>query len=348
MKTLRRLFVGLLVLVVLLAAAGVAAWFWAKGELERPRAFAAPVEIEVTPGASARTVLERLEREGAIGSALMARLYLGRILGDPPIHAGEYRFVPPMSTLEVLDRLVRGEVVTHPVTLVEGLTLAETAAALAGAGFGDVQRFLAEFADPRRIADFDSAATDLEGYLFPDTYRFPRGTGEAAIADAMVANFRSRWRDEVAPLLATARASRPPRDLVILASLVEKEARLDAERPLIAAVYANRLARGIGLYADPTVIHGLKLEGRWDGNLRRRHLEEDSPWNTYRRAGLPPGPICSPGAASLAAAAAPADAPFLYFVSRNDGSHVFSETLAEHNRNVEVWQRRFFRERRPR
>lgn len=348
MRTLRRFFVGLLVLVVLVAAAGAAAWFWAERELDRPRAFAAPVELEVAPGSSARAVLERLEREGAIGSALVARLYLGRVLGDPPVHAGEYRFEPPMSTRQVLERLVRGEVVTHPVTVVEGLTLDETAEALAAAGFGDRERFRAEFSDPRRIADFDPAARDLEGYLFPDTYRFPRGTGEAAIADALVANFRARWQRDVAPLIAAATSSRPPRDLVVLASLVEKEARLPAERPLIAAVYANRLARGIGLYADPTIIHGLKLEGRWDGNLRRHHLEEDSPWNTYRRPGLPPGPICSPGAASLAAAAAPADAPYLYFVSRNDGSHVFSETLAEHNRNVEIWQRRFFRERRSR
>ncbi|GMU64323.1 MAG: hypothetical protein AMXMBFR36_05970 [Acidobacteriota bacterium] len=348
MKALRRILVASIVLLALIAAAGAAAWFWAERELERPRAFAAPVELEVAPGSSARAVLERLERDGAIGSALLARLYLGRVLGDPPIHAGEYRFEPPMSTRQVLERLVRGDVVTHPVTVVEGLTLAETAEALAGAGFGRLERFLAEFSDPRRIADFDPAAGDLEGYLFPDTYRFPRGASEAAIADALVANFRARWQHEVAPTLAAATSTRPPRDLVILASLVEKEARLPAERPLIAAVYANRLARGIGLYADPTIIHGLKLEGRWDGNLRRSHLEEDSPWNTYRRAGLPPGPICSPGAASLAAAAAPADTPYLYFVSRNDGSHVFAETLAEHNRNVEIWQRRFFRERRSR
>jgi UPF0755 protein len=347
-RTLRRLLVGLLVLILLTAAAGTAAWFWAEGELERPRAFAAPVDLEVAPGSSARAVLERLERDGVIGSALLARLYLGRVLGDPPVHAGEYRFEPPLSTRRVLEQLVRGEVVTHPVTVVEGLTVAETAEALAAAGFGDRGRLLAEFSDPRRIADFDPAADDLEGYLFPDTYRFPRGTSEAAIADALVANFRARWQRDVAPLLAGTTSSRSPRELVILASLVEKEARLDAERPLIAAVYANRLARGIGLYADPTIIHGLKLEGRWDGNLRRRHLEEDSPWNTYRRAGLPPGPICSPGAGSLAAAAAPADAPYLYFVSRNDGSHVFSETLAEHNRNVEIWQRRFFRQRRSR
>jgi UPF0755 protein len=168
---------------------------------------------------------------------------------------------------------------------------------------------------------------------------------EKAVADALVANFRTRFERDVRPLLA-ADDARTPREIVVLASLVEKEARLDAERPLVAAVYANRLRRGMGLYADPTIIYGLKLAGRWDGDLRRRDLEWDSPWNSYRRAGLPPGPIASPGAASLAAAARPANAPYLYFVSRNDGSHVFSTTLAEHNRNVEIWQRRYFRERR--
>jgi len=130
---------------------------------------------------------------------------------------------------------------------------------------------------------------------------------------------------------------------VILASLVEKEARLDSERPLIAAVYANRLRRGIGLYADPTIIHALKLLGRWNGNLTKNDLRMDSPWNTYRVSGLPPGPICSAGLASLEAAAQPARVSFLYFVSRNDGSHVFADTLAEHNRNVERWQKRPWR-----
>ena len=163
-------------------------------------------------------------------------------------------------------------------------------------------------------------------------------------ARALVEEFRRRFEREVRPLLAPG-DGRGVRELVILASLVEKEARLDAERPLVAAVYANRLRRGMGLYADPTLIYGLKLAGRWDGDLRRRDLEADSPWNTYRVPGLPPGPICSPGAASLRAAARPADSPFLYFVSRNDGSHVFATTLTEHNRNVEIWQKRFFRER---
>ncbi len=328
-----------------LAAAAAAGLAWARAELHAPVRFPAAVELEVAPGESARAVLERLERAGVIRSALLARLYLGHVLEDPPIHAGEYRFEPPLATVEVLDRLIRGEIVTHPVTIVEGLTYLETAAALAHAGFGDRERLLAQFSDPARVRDLDPDAATLEGYLFPDTYRFPRGVSEAAIADALVANFRARYRREVAPLL-DGEPTPNVRELVILASLVEKEARLDSERPLVAAVYANRLRRGMGLYADPTLIYGLKLEGRWDGDLRRRDLESDSPWNTYRIPGLPPGPICSPGAASLRAAARPADTPFLYFVSRNDGTHAFAKTLAEHNRNVEIWQRRYFRERR--
>ncbi len=195
--------------------------------------------------------------------------------------------------------------------------------------------------DPARIADLDPDAPDLEGYLFPDTYRFARGTGEAAIVDELVATFRRRYRDRLAGELAPGELRR----LVTLASIVEKEARLDDERPLIAGVFANRLRRGMPLQADPTVIYALILLDRWDGNLRRPDLRIDSPYNTYRYPGLPPGPICSPGLASLEAAAAPADTPYLYFVSRNDGSHVFAATLAEHNRNVERWQRQYWRER---
>jgi UPF0755 protein len=345
----KRALAALALLVLVGAAALAGAVAWARRELATPHAFAAPEggrEFEVGPGESARAIVARLERDGLIRSALLARLYLSRIAGDPPLQAGLYRFAPPLSSLEILRVLRAGEVATFPVTVVEGLTYQETAAALAAAGFGERARLLAEFERPARIAGWDGEAANLEGYLFPDTYRFPRGVSEAAIADALVANFRARFAGEIRPLLAAGAADPSPRALVILASLVEKEAKLDAERPLVAAVYANRLARGIGLFADPTLIYGLKLEGRWDGNLRRRDLEADSPWNTYRVRGLPPGPICSPGAASLAAAARPAAAPYLYFVSRNDGSHVFSETLAEHERQVDRWQRRYWRERR--
>lgn len=344
---MKRLLLVLLLSIVAVAAALAGARVWAERELAALHDFGPPGahrDFEVTPGESSRRVLERLQREGLIRSALVARVHLSRVLGDPPLRAGYYRFTSPISASDLIAMLRAGEVATFPVTVVEGLTYTETAAALAAAGFGARERFVAEFETGNRIAALDPAATNLEGYLFPDTYRFPRGASEAAIADALVANFRVRFEREVVPLLPT--PGRPPRELVILASLVEKEARLEAERPLIAAVYANRLARGIGLYADPTLIYGLKLAGRWDGDLRRRDLEADSPWNTYRVRGLPPGPICSPGVASLAAAARPANSPYLYFVSRNDGSHVFSETLAEHNRNVDRWQRQYFRERR--
>jgi UPF0755 protein len=343
-KRFVRIFAALALLVL---AVGAALLLWGRDRLGRAHAFGAPGAeryFVVAPGESNRAILDRLEAEGLIESALLARAHLTRELGDPPLLAGEYRFVSPVSAREVLRKLRAGEVATHPLTVVEGLTYLETAAALSEAGWGERAAFVAEFSKPARIAELDPAASSLEGYLFPDTYRFPRGAPPSAIADALVDGFRRRWERQVRPALRPDDA-RPLRELVILASLVEKEAKRAEERPLVAAVYANRLRQGIGLYADPTLIYGLKLEGRWDGDLRRRDLAADSPWNSYRRAGLPPGPIASPGLASLLAAARPAEVDFLYFVSRNDGSHVFSKTLAEHNRNVEVWQRQYFRQR---
>ncbi len=345
----RRLLAAVLLVVALAAAlaAGIV-WHVARSALDSPRDFASvgdSVLFVVSSGETSRQILERLESQGIVASALAARAYLSRLLDDPPLLAGEYRIVSPISTIELLRMLRAGEVVTYPVTIVEGLTYFETADHLAAHGFGDRTALLGELADPGRIAELDPAASNLEGYLFPDTYRFPRGTSAKRVGDTLVASFRSRFESAVRPAFAP-EERRSLRELVILASLVEKEAKVDAERPLIAAVYANRLRRGIGLYADPTIIYGLKLAGRWDGDLRRRDLEADSPWNSYRQPGLPPGPICSPGLASLLAAVRPARVDYLYFVSKNDGTHLFSASLAEHNRNVEVWQRRFFRERR--
>ena len=338
-----------LLVLVALAAGGALAW-WGWSTLHRPyRGFAGEETIVVIePGTGAGAILERLEDEGVIADARLARAWLVYRLGDPPLGAGEYRFAEPATTPEVLDRLIRHDVFTHPVTLVEGLTLEETAGALAAAGFGERGALLAAMRDPAPVADLDPGAADLEGYLFPDTYAFARNVPEEEIVAAMVGNFRRRWEASVAPLIDGVRvegAPAAPREVVTLASIVEKEARLPEERPLIAGVYANRLARGIALYADPTVIYAKKLQGTWDGNLRRPDLQLDSPYNTYRYPGLPPGPICSPGLAALRAAAAPAEVPYLYFVGRNDGSHVFAETLSEHNRNVDEWQRRYWQRR---
>ncbi|MEM9598567.1 MAG: endolytic transglycosylase MltG, partial [Acidobacteriota bacterium] len=193
------------------------------------------------------------------------------------------------------------------------------------------------------IADLDPDATRLEGYLYPDTYHFARGTSEAEVVSTLVRTFRSRFERDVAPLLSGSDLG--VRGVVTLASIVEKETQRDDERTLVASVYANRLRIGMGLYADPTIIYAKKLAGTWDGNLRRPDLKLDSPYNTYVVPGLPPGPICSPTVASMVAALRPADSEYLYFVSRNDGTHVFSRTLAEHNRNVYVWQKKYWRDR---
>lgn len=329
---------GCLLLLAALAAGAVAWWGWTT--LHRPHG-SGETTLVIEPGTDAGTILARLESQRVIPHAALARAWLVYGLGDPPLHAGEYRFEGALTTTEVLDKLIRGDVVLHQVTVVEGLTLEETARSLADAGFGELDAFLAAMRDPAPVAELDPEAETLEGYLFPETYSFQRGVTERGIVETMAATFRRHFDAEVRPLLE----DRTVRELVTLASIVEKEARVESERPLIAAVYTNRLAAGMGLYADPTVIFALKLRGEWDGNLTRENLQVDSPYNTYRYGGLPPGPIASPGLGSLRAAADPADVPYLYFVSKNDGTHVFATTLREHNVNVQRWQRDYWRRR---
>jgi UPF0755 protein len=333
------------VLLALVLAAAAAAG-WAVWTLERPyRGYAGGEQIvAVQSGAGAAHILAQLEHARVIPDAHVARIYLVYWLRNPALQAGEYRFTGEASIPQVLRKLIRGDVVSHLVTLVEGLTLEETAEQLARAGAGRQDLLLAAMRSPQAIADLDPAATDLEGYLFPETYRFRQGMREREVVATLVKTFRDRFTRLVRPL--TAQRPQDVRSLVTLASIVEKEAHESAERPVIAGVYRNRLEHRIGLDADPTVIFALKRLGRWDGNLHKDDLRLDSPYNTYRFAGLPPGPICSPGLASLQAAARPAEVPYYYFVSRNDGTHVFAATLAEHNRNVEIWQRRYWRERR--
>jgi UPF0755 protein len=338
----RRLAIGAVVLVVGLAGAG--GWAWNRYRVALLEPFgtfpADGITLEIERGSSVAAILRRLETHGVIADAELARLWLTRVQGDPPLLAGEYHFAVPTSGRAVLERLIRGDVLLHRATVIEGLTLEETAAALSADGFGDHGRLLAAMRSPAAIADLDPLAEDLEGYLFPDTYDFAKGTPEREIVGRMVTAFRHHWRNTLEPALQSTGDRRTIREVVILASIVEKEARLDHERAVIAGVYSNRLERGIGLYADPTVIYGLKRLGRWDGNIRKADLQLETPWNTYKIRGLPPTPIASAGLASLLAAATPADVPYLYFVSRNDGSHVFTSTLAEHNREVDRWQRR--------
>ena len=346
--TFQRIALGLLVLLILLLVpAAFAGWSWWK--LQRPYKGYPDTERQVTiaPGTSATEILQILQKEGIIADANLARFYLIYFMGDPALQAGDFSFRGPLSTPQVLKKVARGQVVTASVTLVEGLSLDEIADRLEQAGLGEREVFLDLMRSPELIADLDPEAPDLEGYLFPETYSFAHHTDEQTVVATLVKTFRKRWEKQVAPLLGP-HPSRSLREIVTLASIVEKEARVPSERPLIAGVYANRVRQRIGLRADPTVIFALKRLGRWNGNIRRSDLQVDSPYNTYRYAGLPPGPICSPGLASLTAAADPAGVPYLYFVSRNDGTHVFSTTLQEHNRNVELWQRQYWRDRRDR
>jgi len=347
--TWKRVLLGLFVLLLLLLIpVGMLGWSWIK--LQRPyQGYAGDEKIvQVEPGMGAGQILERLQQEGVLADARLARSYLIYFLDSAAMQAGEYRFRGPLTTPQVLEMLVKGRVLTHSITVIEGLTLEEIATQLDRAGYGRRQAFLDLMRSPALVADLDPEAPDLEGYLFPETYSFARSVDERTIVQAMVKTFRDRFEKEVRPLFDrnVSRGGQTVRQLVTLASIVEKEAQVATERPLIAAVYRNRLDRGIGLMADPTVIYALKRAGRWNGNIRRDDLRMESPYNTYRWAGLPPGPICNPGLASLVAAAEPAEAPYLYFVSRNDGTHVFAETLTEHNRNVNQWQRKYWQDRR--
>jgi UPF0755 protein len=325
---------GLLVLAVI-AGAGI----WVYTTLERPYQGYETAEqfVEIPPGSSTSAMSHRLAEAGVVRSAVLFRTAVWLRGSGRRLQAGEYRFERPMTPSEVADRIARGDVYVRALTFREGLTIREMADTFETAGFGSRAEFIAASKNAALIRDLDPEARDLEGYLFPDTYTLPRRTTASQLVERMVGRFQKVLAPELRSLAVERGLS--VRELVTLASLVEKETAKPEERPIVAGVYTNRLRTGMGLQCDPTVIYALVLAGRYDGNIRKGDLQIDSPYNTYRYAGLPPGPIAAPGEASLHAAAKPADVPYLYFVSRNDGSHVFSATLEEHNRNVNEFQR---------
>jgi len=333
--------------VVAAAAAGGGAW-WLTAEAGAPyRGFAADeVFVDIPPGTGPRSIGARLVAAGVVKDDVTFRVALWRTGRARELKAGEYRFTGPASAVDVVTAIADGAIYTQPVTFREGLTLDEMADVYAGAGLGSRDAFLAAARDVTLIRDLDPVATDLEGYLFPDTYPVPRQAPAPVLVGQMVRGFRAALPPEL--IARAAGDGLTVRQVVTLAALVEKETAQDAERPLVAAVYRNRHRIGMGMQADPTVIYALQKAGKWDGNLSRDDLQFDSPYNTYRYAGLPPGPIAAPGRRALEAVVSPAAVDYLYFVSRNDGTHVFATTLAEHNRNVFEWQVKYFRERRAR
>lgn len=319
---------ALLAAAVFLIAAATG---WLVRELDRPvRTDGDPAGVffEVEKGWSARAVLGRLERDGLVRSVLPLRLACRLFYPGERFKAGEYRFAPRLPAKEALFVVFNGRVYLEPVTIPEGLTAGEVAELLRPGSPAGAAAFRQATRDTALIADLDPRAKDLEGYLFPDTYDLPRKASEADIVAAMVAGFH-RVFDE-ARLKRAAEIGMTVREVVTLASLIEEETALPEERPLVSAVFHNRLKLGMKLDCDPTVSYALKLAGRYNGRLLLRDLKDDSPYNTYLHAGLPPGPIASPGAASLDAALNPAAVDYLYFVASGDGSHRFSRTLGEH------------------
>jgi len=323
-----------LLLVLLLAAVAYGAWFH---ETQWPVRGAGdpPQPLLVAQGAGVLEIGRQLQQLGLVRHPEVFRFYVLSRGETSRLRAGEYALEGSMSLEQIVDKLVRGDVVRHTVTFPEGTNL-EDMARLAGAKGIPVSEFLAAARNPEPIKDLDPEAKDLEGYLFPDTYDIPRGAEPAA---QLVARMVRRFRTVMAPELARLPAGRTLRQVVTLASIVETETARPEERPRVAAVFLNRLQRRMPLQTDPTVIYALRKVGTWDGNIRKGDLDVDSPYNTYRFPGLPPGPIASPGRASLQAALHPAESRELYFVSKNDGSHQFSETLAEHERWVNLYQR---------
>lgn len=342
MRWIKRLFV---LLVIVAIAGGAGAWWMYSRLIEPYRGYTdAEVFVDIPPGSGPGTIAERLVSAGVVKDATTFRAALLVSGRARSLKAGEYRFDAPLHALDVINKIARGDVYKRLLTFREGLTIAEMAQVFEEKGFGKAADFTSAAGNAKLINDLDPAARDLEGYLFPETYSLPRDTPAPVVIEQMVAGFKNALTED---LRAAAKGQGLTiRQLVTLASLVEKETGAGEERPLVAAVYRNRMKINMGMQADPTVIYALQKAGQYRGNLTRENLQFDSPYNTYRYAGLPPGPIASPGRASLAASAKPADVDYLYFVSKNDGTHVFASTLDEHNRNVFTWQVEYFRKQR--
>jgi UPF0755 protein len=291
--------------------------------------------ITVLPGQHFKMIANQLEGAGIIRDSLRFKLF-ARLKGyDKRIKAGEYRLSNALSPKQVLEIMVSGKVALYRITIPEGYNLAQIAGIVSEMGFTEEPVFIQSATDPEIVNALGVNAGSLEGYLFPDTYYFPKGLPLNEILGIMVNRFReifsAEWQERARQMDMSVH------QVVTLASIIEKETGAAFERPLIASVFHNRLAKGMRLSSDPTVIYGIK---DFNGNLTRKHLTTQTPYNTYLNKGLPPGPIANPGLASLEAALYPAETDYFYFVSKKDSTHQFSTTFKEHNRAVRKYQLR--------
>lgn len=325
-------FIGTVLLLVILVAfitGGLAAYF-----VYNPFGPSTETFVEIAPHTGTKAIAAQLEQSGVIRNRYAFEVL--KLTRGGTLKAGEYRFDHPVPMTEVYSRIAHGDIYTRALTIPEGYNIFDIAQAVEAAGLGQRDTFLDE---ERKHTELISEWTtggpnppaSLEGYLFPDTYHFARHTSAVHILAAMVRRFRLASQE----LGLQGDVSRT----VTLASLVEKEVSQDSERPLVAGVFLNRLAKSIPLATDPTVIYAALLDNRWRGTIYASDLHSPSAYNTYRHAGLPPGPICNPGMAAFRAVLSPAKTDYLYFVSDAAGHSRFSATLKEHNQNVQTYRK---------
>ena len=318
-------------LVLLLVLLGVAAAGYFSYRLEhpsRPAVPAARAKLLFAPGTSTAQIFQGLETQGVVQDARLAEIYYRVYRVGTPLQAGEYEFDRPTPIDEIINRMARGDVVHYTIVVPEGLTAEETFELFWKQGLGGPEAFRQALTATELLPGLSTGVNDLEGFLFPDTYVVTRSTSARQIVDRMVGEFRRHFTPELRE--KAHELGMTPRQAVTLASIIEKESALKSEGPLIAAVYLNRLKKGMRLQADPTVQYALKRDGKWTGALHRSDYAYDSPYNTYAVDGLPPGPICSPGLTALQAAVSPASSDYLYFVADSTGGHTFTRTFEEH------------------
>lgn len=325
------------VTIVFLAAVFATGWVAASLYLPYRKFASQGVFVDVPHGASRRTVARLLANQGVVRSRWVFEA-LSRWRSRSTLQAGEYFFDHPVTGLQVFDTIANGRVYVRELVVPEGFSMFDIADLVQREGFTSRDSFLAAARNPAPIRDLVPGAPSLEGFLFPATYEFPRHpTGEQMVA-AMVAHFREEWVG-----ISAQQANRSGlsfEQVVTLASLVERETPKAEERPVVAGVFINRLHHRVPLQCDPTVVYALELAGTYNGSLDAASLPFDSPYNTYRHIGLPPGPIANPGSASLKAALDPPETEYLYFVANTEGGHFFGKTLAEHNHNVALYRQR--------
>lgn len=327
-----KIFLVVAVLIPLLFSAWLSFEFYFA-----PKTSPKEIFFVVDKGQGVHDISKNLKEKGIIKNRQSFTLGYKIYYSSKSLKAGEYKFNLPISPKDILKIITEGKVYLHSLTIPEGLTRKEIARHLASLNFADEEEFLTASSKTKIISSLDKEATNLEGYLFPETYNFPKGISAEKIISTLVSQFKEvfseEWQKRANEIKMTLR------EVIILASLIEKETYLSEEKKLVSAVFHNRLRIRMKLDCDPTIIYVLKEEGTFKGRLLKRDLKLQSPYNTYRNRGLPPGPICSPGRESLEAALYPAQEKYLYFVSKKDGSHHFSTNFRDHQNAVRRYRK---------